>query len=681
MELQGKNSKHDALDALLRRYLAEQDKTGLLESAGESMLAGPPQITPSEAREADMIQRLKNRFPETPAPTVPPGWQLRHSFIVATAAMILISLGLLWLDPLGDARTAHSFPTHRLSGHGTASQVGDGANTGDVALDYNVHFGDVHISDPAKGSPRVAESLPIHGIGPNGEPQIRSNAPQWNNSPSTNILTPPGLSDVRANSPNIYAPTAPAPYLGATEPLDLFPLRGLYAQSSTQSRFYMLEPEKDHLIRSRKGTLLHIPKQAFVDASSGEAVTELVQVEVKEVYNRSDFLKTNLPTVSNGRQLVSGGVVLVDAVAAGRRLALAKGKDIYIELAPDANTDISSMDLNMGVLNERGEMNWVNSNASTTKMVPIDLDHLYFDEFYCDCQGEKLWNNLLWAISDKAFANSWIATREFRQRLHALAELDYYSLGLMTYRDNADKDLWRVDKMVAGLVRELVPQGLAKEEDAARFDDFARQSLTQVEAFDDYGVDLAKADARRQLLFRKVSREETERIIRLDRLRREYADEIGSRLVLGDNGAGTYVVRVKPGQRKGSPKRNIRGYTIRQIGWLNLARPLGRELAGIREKDLKVRLTGEVPYESTRTFLVYNDMLSIVPGFITTGQLFRFKDIPRGSDAKIVAIGFKDGFPYLGIEPLPREGGEQVTTIAVRRLPIDDFLNALTALD
>jgi hypothetical protein len=251
----------------------------------------------------------------------------------------------------------------------------------------------------------------------------------------------------------------------------------------------------------------------------------------------------------------------------------------------------------------------------------------------------------------------------------------------MAYRDNVDKDLWKVDKLVANMVRELAAQGLAKDDDVRRFEDFAREGLTQVEPFDDHGVELTRADARRQLLFRKVSREETERLIRLDRLRREYADEISSRLVVADNGAGTYVVRVKPGQAKGSPKRGIRGFYVRQLGWLNLARPLGRELAALREKDVKVRLTGEVPYESTRTFLMYNNMLSIVPGSLTTGQLFRFKDIPRGADAKIVAIGFKDGFPYLGIESLPRESAEQITTIAMHRLQIDDYMSALAALD
>lgn len=315
------------------------------------------------------------------------------------------------------------------------------------------------------------------------------------------------------------------------------------------------------------------------------------------------------------------------------------------------------------------------------KMVPLALDQLYFDEFYCDCQGEKLWNNLLWAISDKAFANTWIATREFRQRLHALADLNYYSQGLIAYRDNVDKDLWKVDQQVASVLRDLVPQGLAKETDVERFEAFARENLGQVEQFDDRGVNLSLADARRQLLYRRVSRDESERLIRLDRLRREYAAEIKDRLVIADNGMGTYVVKVKAGHRKGSPKRSIRAFHVRQLGWANLTKPVDLNYVSTKTSDLKVRLTGEVPYESTRTFLVYQNMLSLLPGALSTGQLFRFKDVPRGAEAKIIAIGFKDGFPYLGIESVPREGGEQITTVGMRRMNIDEYMLALAALD
>jgi uncharacterized protein YciU (UPF0263 family) len=677
MESPNLNSKHDALDELLRRYLLEKDESGLMEANADAVFADPPKVIPSAAREADMIKRLQQRFPERQRPPVRARRNLLRRTLFATGGLALAcTLLLLWLDPLSGVR-ANNQNTKRnneLIGEGTSGKAGDGS-TAHISIHEHISLLE-GTGNPDNLHPQHKEQAG------HGDRERSSNVHPWLPSNGGRADGLPTHPDPRSVSPSLFGPIAPAPTMGPTmvEPIDPFPLRALYAQTSSQSRYYLLEPEKDHLIRSKKGTLLHIPKDAFVDALSGKPVTEMIQVEFKEVFKRSDFLKTNLPTVSNGQQLVSGGVIYFDAISAGRRLAVAKGKDIFLEFAPEHSTDIHDMQLYAGDFNKRGEMNWNAAAASTARMVSLDLDQLYFDEFYCDCKGEKLWNNLLWAISDKDFANSWIATREFRQRLHALAELNYFSRGLIAYRDNVEKDLWKVDKMVASMLREQIGQGLAKEEEVARFEAFSAQGLTQAESFDDHGVDLSKPDARRQLLYRSVSRDESERLIRIDRLRREYAEEIADRLVIADNGVGTYVVRVKPGQPKGSPRRGIKAFYVRQLGWASIHKSLDQNHAHAKTSEVKVRLTGEVPYESTRTFLVYQDMLSLLPGSLTTGQLFRFKDVLRGSDAKIVAIGFKDGLPYLGIESLPRESGEPIT-VAMRRLQIDDYMDALAALD
>ena len=673
MESPHQNSHQDALDELLRRYLLEKDDSGLMEVNANAVFADPPKVLPSSAREADMIQRLKQRFPEAKRPPVRATRSLfRRSLIGAGSLALVATILFAWLDPLSGVRNRSQQTLKTLIGTGTSGRVPD-ENTTRTEIQPNISLLE-ETENPDLLLPRHKEQV-RHG----GREAVISAHPWLPSGPSESLHANP---DPRSVSPSLYAPITPTPTIGPAmvEPLDPFPLRALYAQTSTLSRYYLLEPDKDHLIRSKKGTLLHSPKDAFVDAATGEPVSEMVQVEFKEVLNRSEFLKTNLPTVSNGRQMVSGGVVFFDAIAGGRRLAVAKGKDIFMEFSPERIPDIHDFELYSGDLNKRGEMNWNPVATTTARMIPLDLDRLYFDEFYCDCKGEKLWNNLLWAITDAEFANTWIATREFRQRLHALAELDYFSRGLITYRDNVDKELWKVDKMVASMLRESIPQGLAKEEDAQRFEAFSEQGLAQVEPFDDHGVDLSRADARRQLLYRRVSREESERLIRIDRLRREYAAEIADRLVIGDNGVGTYVVRVKPGHAKGSPKRGMKAFYVRQLGWASIHKALDQKYANAKTSEVKVRLTGEVPYESTRTFLVYQDMLSLLPGSLTTGQLFRFKDVPRGSDAKIVAIGYKDGLPYLGIESLPRESSEPIT-IAMRRLQIDDYMAALATLD
>ena len=74
MNSQGKHSEHqDPLDDLLRRYLLEndpetEDGVSLLDLAGERVLSMSPTVMPSPEREAAMVDRLKERFPEPSEP-------------------------------------------------------------------------------------------------------------------------------------------------------------------------------------------------------------------------------------------------------------------------------------------------------------------------------------------------------------------------------------------------------------------------------------------------------------------------------------------------------------------------------------------------------------------------------------------------------------------------------------
>jgi hypothetical protein len=484
---------------------------------------------------------------------------------------------------------------------------------------------------------------------------------------SVPVFTPPPLADGVSRSEDIVEP---------------FPLRSLYAQTATTSKYYQLNPEEDHLIVGPKGTTVHIPRNAFVDATSGESVSEVVQVELKEVYKRSEYLKTNLPTVSNGRQLMSGGVVFVDASAAGRRLKLARGKDIYIEFAQQKGVDIQDMQLYSGDLNEKGEMNWVPVGGEFNGMIPLPAEEMYFDEFWCECKGsDALWNKFLYDFAvDPELGESWIVTREFRQRLRQLRAIDFYLPGLMVYRDNIDKELWKVDQMVAEELQKDVQKGKVKEEDAERFRSFSQQMKGKAEPFFDHGVDLGRWDSRRQLMYRQVSRDETERLIRLHRLRRQYVNEIASRLIFDTRGQYKTFAGVKKGKSKIANTDPIKGFLISELGWTNLDKTLDKNLLGGKTRSVKVRLSGEVPYYSTRTFLVYTNINSMMPGRETTGQLFKFSDVPRNVNAWIVAIGYKNGMPYLGMQRLAKDT-DRIVEINMNKTQVDEYIAALNDLD
>ncbi|MFN8396353.1 MAG: hypothetical protein U0176_17140 [Bacteroidia bacterium] len=76
-------------------------------------------------------------------------------------------------------------------------------------------------------------------------------------------------------------------------------------------------PDQPKIITGQYGTRALIPANAFV-FPDGTPVTSPVTVEVREVANKRGMILENLPTISNGRLLESGGVVKVTATSAGR---------------------------------------------------------------------------------------------------------------------------------------------------------------------------------------------------------------------------------------------------------------------------------------------------------------------------------------------------------------------------
>jgi hypothetical protein len=222
-----------------------------------------------------------------------------------------------------------------------------------------------------------------------------------------------------------------------------------------------------------------------------------------------------------------------------------------------------------------------------------------------------------------------------------------------------------------------------KSQDAeiAYFNTFAQQMLTTTENFNDYGVDLTKADARRQLLYRSVSKEETERLIRLAKLRQVFVSSLEDNLILGHNGKNKYFQGLRKGKFQKAGTELISGYLIQELGWNALNKVAANEFAGNNHREIKVRLTGRVAYESTRAFIAFTDINSIMAGKPTTGQLHRFGRVPEKMDGWIVVIGFKNAMPYLGMTRLPNEDGDKIVQVTMEETRFDEYLTALKTLD
>ncbi|MFD2916899.1 energy transducer TonB [Psychroserpens luteus] len=89
--------------------------------------------------------------------------------------------------------------------------------------------------------------------------------------------------------------------------------------------------QKDTTITCKEGTVLKITKGSFINPKTGKTVTGKVDIKVTEYYKLSDILLANLSTVSNDRQLETGGMLYIEATQG----------DIKLELKDDKSIDIS----------------------------------------------------------------------------------------------------------------------------------------------------------------------------------------------------------------------------------------------------------------------------------------------------------------------------------------------------
>lgn len=673
-----KNSDRSGdLEALLRRHLLDKNPAGpdgesLMEAAAETVWNREPLATPSPAKEQEMLQKLKEGFANpsvTPGPAAGSGFSLGTWGMVSVVAVLSLSAILLLLNPFGTKNSSVTEPSistqynldPALSDHAIQNQ-----DPKDNSPEINLGDNDTLslLTDRENGKGEKGELNRQPRISPSPFVQPRVNTPPLN--PSLDPVTD-GKQDVDNSNVNDASPS---------------PLLELYAETKVRSEYLQIDPGKDHLIRGKKGTLIHIPSNCFV-GSSGEAVSGNVQIEVREVYNKSEYLRSNLPTVSNGRQLVSGGVIYIDAVASGRRLEIAKGKDIYVEFAPKTGVNTQDMQLFEGQFNERGEMNWVPVGGETEKMIPLPMESLHFEEFWCEYNCNPTWNKLLRTIAmDDALEKTWIMTREFRQRLAIAWKSDHMHPILELYLNNTHLPLHQVDRMVAekviGEYRDFSGRSLPEYIDEY-YQRFAMQMLTEIEKFDDRGVKLERSNARNELKRKGVKDSEIDQIMRVYRLRQQYVGDMEKAFAQRERkNSKNRPMKLNAGNS--SAENPAKGYLIEQTGWTNLDKFVDNSFIKRNAVKLKVKLKGDLPDNNMNTFLVFKGQQSILAGRQVKKKLVEFRNLPYNSDAYLVTIGYRQNTPYYAISPVNLTY-DQTVKLEVKRSNVDGLLKELKKLD
>ena len=168
------------------------------------------------------------------------------------------------------------------------------------------------------------------------------------------------------------------------------------------SQQFTINQDADTVLRGESGTIIRIYKGTFVD-STGQFVHGMINVSLKEAYSPSAIIMAGLTTISNGKHLMTGGMINLQASNNGNQLKIAKGKSIGI-VVPTDKLD-TAMRIFKGV-ESNGQINWIAPVPLLNSMIKIEMPELaqakkeskriteidaIFE--YVDTVSETSWNN------------------------------------------------------------------------------------------------------------------------------------------------------------------------------------------------------------------------------------------------------------------------------------------------
>jgi hypothetical protein len=141
-----------------------------------------------------------------------------------------------------------------------------------------------------------------------------------------------------------------------------------YDNVKKEAQIIAVNTEEAIKITLEEGTIISIPKDAFIDEKTGVQVAGEIQLQIKEYYKLSDILLANLSTKSDDRLLETGGMLYVEANKSGSKLKLNPNKPLNIVFN---NSGKDNMQLFEGETNDNS-INW----RLNEKLESIEINEL-----------------------------------------------------------------------------------------------------------------------------------------------------------------------------------------------------------------------------------------------------------------------------------------------------------------
>lgn len=168
---------------------------------------------------------------------------------------------------------------------------------------------------------------------------------------------------------------------------------------------FEIDPNADTTLITPNGSVLDIPRGAFID-SAGTPVTTSVRVTMLEAVDPLIIMKAGLSTMSGDTLLETGGMFYIDAQAGGGRLHIDPERSLTI-MVPNEHAD-PNMKLYTGVKLADGRVDWRDPKPLKRSLVPVDISTLDFyppgyeaklAELGQDVMNKAFKDSLYWSLS------------------------------------------------------------------------------------------------------------------------------------------------------------------------------------------------------------------------------------------------------------------------------------------
>jgi len=148
-----------------------------------------------------------------------------------------------------------------------------------------------------------------------------------------------------------------------------------FSGTMVASQEFDIDGQKDTVVEGKKGTVMVFPKGCFLNAD-GSTADGHIKIELAEGLSLEDMLLANLTTQTDGKPLITDGMIYFNAMKDGKQLKVNKAIPVHIEI-PTTHKQPGMMAWK-GTRDTAGNMNWTDPKEIDKYLVHVDLSNLDF---------------------------------------------------------------------------------------------------------------------------------------------------------------------------------------------------------------------------------------------------------------------------------------------------------------